>query len=55
MKKFERISMLKKIKDLSLFSLLLILIEQKGMTFDHGFGFSFRFPPKKEGEEKKMI
>ena len=31
------------------------LIEQKGMTFDHNFGYSLPlfFPPKKKREEEK--
>ena len=28
------------------------LIEQKGMTFDHDFGYSFIFTLKKEGRRK---
>ena len=34
------------------------MIQQKGMTFHHDFGYSFispfLFPPKKRGEKKKM-
>ena len=29
------------------------MIEQKVMTFDHAFGYSFLFTPKKRGKEKE--
>ena len=34
-----------------------IMIEQKGMTFDHDCGYSFPFllPPKKRGKKKRRI
>jgi hypothetical protein len=28
------------------------MIEHKGMTFDHDFGYPFLFPPKKKGRGK---
>ena len=28
------------------------MIEQKGMTFDHGFGYTLLFPPKKKRKEE---
>jgi hypothetical protein len=34
------------------------MIEQKGMTFDHDFGYSFPlflFPPKKRGKKKRRM
>ena len=35
-------------------TILFLVLEQKGMTFDHDFGYSFVFPPKKRKKKRRM-